>query len=248
MISINKTITLFISLLILLTMSVNVKAGSKVPTKPPAKPPNIKPVSVPKVDVPSLSHNTSLSGTAASHGGFAAPAPAKPKAHEAAGQATTVGYNARGTADNARKAGDHKTAREASVIARKADEVGAANIAAARRTETNMHLEKVKAQNAAKATQETKPLLGNNPRITKHRTNTDILGDKATAKSIFRNQTKGQEIAQQPLKNGGIRRTVKDGTQIRMNPDGSARLDLPKRGLNPPGRETIHVKPPKGKK
>lgn len=84
----------------------------------------------------------------------------------------------------------------------------------------------------------TKPLLGKNPRVTKSRTNTDLPGGKATAKSIFRNQTKGQRIEQKELSNGGLRRWVEDGPQIRFNPDGSVRVDLPNRG--PLGTETIH--------
>jgi len=88
-----------------------------------------------------------------------------------------------------------------------------------------------------------KPLLGNNSRVAISRTNTDLPGGRATAKSIFRNQTKGQIIRQQPMKNGGIRRISENGTQIRFNGDGSTRLDLPGRGVNPPGRETIHINP-----
>jgi hypothetical protein len=89
----------------------------------------------------------------------------------------------------------------------------------------------------------TKELLGNNPRITRARTNTDLPGGKATAKSIFRNQTKGQKIEQFDLPKGGVRREAGDRTNIRFNPDGTTRLDLPNRGPNPPGRETIHFGP-----
>jgi len=85
--------------------------------------------------------------------------------------------------------------------------------------------------------------LGKNPSVTKTRTNTDLPGDKSTAKSIFRNQTKGQKVDQFDLKNGGVRRRAGDGTQIRINPDGTTRLDLPNRGPNPPSRETIHIGP-----
>lgn len=80
------------------------------------------------------------------------------------------------------------------------------------------------------------PGSGSNPRI-----NTELPGGRATAKSIFRNAARGQDVTQTPLGNGGVRRTLPDGTQIRMNPDGSTRLDLPGRG--PTGRETVHLKP-----
>ena len=85
----------------------------------------------------------------------------------------------------------------------------------------------------------TKPLLGNNPRVTTFRTNTDLLGGKTTAKSIFRNQTKGQKVEQFQDKNGTIRRRTENGIQIRMNSNGSTRLDLPGRGARPNG-ETVH--------
>lgn len=89
-----------------------------------------------------------------------------------------------------------------------------------------------------------KPLLGKNPKIKKDRTLTDLdpAHDRATAKSIFRNQTKGQNIRQFENKRGDIIRRADDGTQIRMNPDGSTRLDLPGRGTQPNG-ETIHFNP-----
>ena len=83
-----------------------------------------------------------------------------------------------------------------------------------------------------------KPLLGQNPRAGGGRTNTDLPGGRATAKSIFNNQTNGQPVTQQRLGNGGTRRVAPDGTQIRFNPDGTTRVDLPGRG--PTGRETIH--------
>jgi RHS repeat-associated protein len=87
-----------------------------------------------------------------------------------------------------------------------------------------------------------KPLLGQNPRAEGTRTNTDLPGDRATAKSIFRNQTRGQDVTQTAMPNGGIRRTAADGTQIRMNSNGATRLDLPSRGPRSNG-ETIHIPP-----
>jgi hypothetical protein len=65
---------------------------------------------------------------------------------------------------------------------------------------------------------------------------TDLPGGRVVAKSIFRHLSRGQPITQVPLGNGGIRRFAPDGLQIRMNPDGSTRLDLP-------WPETIHFTP-----
>ncbi len=94
----------------------------------------------------------------------------------------------------------------------------------------------------SRAARSTKPLLGQNPRTANTRTNTDLPGDRATAKSIFRNQTRGQDVTQTTMPDGTVRRTAADGTQIRMNPDGTTRLDLPGRGPQPNG-ETIHIPP-----
>jgi hypothetical protein len=84
------------------------------------------------------------------------------------------------------------------------------------------------------------PLLGRNPRITEGRVNTDLPGGRAVGKSIFRNLTKGEAVTSSEMQNGGIRRTAPDGTQIRMNPDGSTRVDVPR---GPKGKETIHIDP-----
>ncbi|NCP61737.1 MAG: hypothetical protein GW748_00865 [Alphaproteobacteria bacterium] len=85
-----------------------------------------------------------------------------------------------------------------------------------------------------------KPLLGKNPRVSSHRTSTDVgkEGDRATAKSIFRNQTKGQKVVDDKFPDKLIRRS-ENGTNIRFNTDGSTRIDLPNRGTQPNG-ETIH--------
>ena len=88
-----------------------------------------------------------------------------------------------------------------------------------------------------------KGLLGRSPGriIIGQRVNTDLPGGVAVAKSIFRHFTKGQSICQQPLRNGGTRRTAANGTTIRLNPDGSTRIDFYDRG--PTGRETVHFSP-----
>lgn len=79
-------------------------------------------------------------------------------------------------------------------------------------------------------------LIGRNARVTRSRVNTDLAGGRSTAKSIFRNRTRGQRVVDKPLGNGGVRRTAEDGTSIRLNPDGSARIDV----RHPAGRETVH--------
>jgi len=95
--------------------------------------------------------------------------------------------------------------------------------------------------NAAPASGETKPLLGQNPRATNNRTNTDLPGGRSTAKSIFRNLTRGQKITEDLTPNKSVMRRAEDGARIRFNGDGSTRLDLPGRGTRPNG-ETIHFK------
>ncbi len=94
-----------------------------------------------------------------------------------------------------------------------------------------------------RAAVQARKLLGKGARFEKSRTNTGLPGGRATAKSIFRNRTKGQQVTQKSLDNGGLRRKAADGTQIRFNPDGSTRLDLPGSGPSLPGRETVHFKP-----
>ena len=80
--------------------------------------------------------------------------------------------------------------------------------------------------------------MGDNPRVGGGRVNTDLPGGRPVGKSIFRHLTKGQPIAQSEMANGGTRRTAPDGSQIRMNPDGSTRVDVPTKP-----RETIHIDP-----
>ena len=82
-------------------------------------------------------------------------------------------------------------------------------------------------------------LLGRNLRINKGRALTDLPGGRATAKSIFRNLTKGKKVTEGRGKGGDLQRYT-DGRiiQIRMNPDGTTRIDLIGRG--PTGLETIH--------
>ncbi|HEX4954100.1 MAG TPA: RHS repeat-associated core domain-containing protein [Thermoanaerobaculia bacterium] len=81
-------------------------------------------------------------------------------------------------------------------------------------------------------------LLGKNARPAATRINTDLPGGRATAKSIFRNLTKGQSVRQKALDSGGVRRfTSNNSVTIRLNPDGTARIDLKRNGI----RETIRL-------
>ena len=88
------------------------------------------------------------------------------------------------------------------------------------------------------------PLLGRNPvpgAGSNPRMNTDLPGGRTVGKSIFRNLSKGQTVNQEPMTNGGVRRSTPDQrTSIRMNPDGSTRVDTPR---GPTGKETIHIDP-----
>jgi RHS repeat-associated protein len=79
--------------------------------------------------------------------------------------------------------------------------------------------------------------VGMNPRGGGGRINTDLPGGRSAAKSLFRNMSEGP-VEQAPLGNGGIRRWDSSGVQIRMNRDGTTRVDLP--GTPP---ETIHYGP-----
>ena len=101
-------------------------------------------------------------------------------------------------------------------------------------------------ENGTAASAGPKPLLGKNPTLGKNgnRINTEHEGGTASAKSVFRNQTRGQKVSQHPLSpKGGVRRVAEDGTQIRMPNNGKgARIDLPGRGST--GHETIHFDSP----
>jgi RHS repeat-associated protein len=83
-------------------------------------------------------------------------------------------------------------------------------------------------------------LFGRNPRVARTRINTDLPGGRSVAKSIFQRLTRGQKIKQEVNPNGSIRRsTLDDSVQIRLNPDGTTRIDI--RGANSfRDIETIH--------
>ena len=87
---------------------------------------------------------------------------------------------------------------------------------------------------------ETQPLVGNNPKEAGSRTNTDLPGGHSAAEKTFGEQTAGQQTRTDP-KTG--HQVSEDGSRLRKNPDGTARVDLPNRGAKPNG-ETIHFNQP----
>ena len=84
------------------------------------------------------------------------------------------------------------------------------------------------------------PLVGSNPREAKGRTNTDLAGGHKAATDKFGELTKGQKTVVDP-KSG--HRVAADGTRLRLNPDGTARVDVPK-STNRPKHETVHFNDP----
>jgi hypothetical protein len=82
-------------------------------------------------------------------------------------------------------------------------------------------------------------LIGNNATLAGSRFNTDLPGglDEATAR--FETLTKGQAIEKDIGKGGATMLRAADGTQLRINADGSIRIDRP---IDIDGRkqETIH--------
>jgi RHS repeat-associated protein len=80
-------------------------------------------------------------------------------------------------------------------------------------------------QDANEATSSGDSNVGNNPREANGRTNTDLPGGHDAAKATFDQQTKGQKIVIDP-KTG--HQVAENGTRLRLNPDGSARVDIPK--------------------
>ncbi|HSB45199.1 MAG TPA: hypothetical protein VLD60_09315, partial [Nitrospira sp.] len=84
------------------------------------------------------------------------------------------------------------------------------------------------------------PLVGNNPREAKGRTNTDLPGGHKAATDKFGELIKGQKVTVDP-KTG--HQVAADGTRLRLNPDGTARVDIPKSN-NRPKNETVHFNDP----
>jgi RHS repeat-associated protein len=93
---------------------------------------------------------------------------------------------------------------------------------------------------AEPAGESTKPLVGNNPREAGTRTNTDLPGGHQAAEKTFGEQTAGQKTRLDPKTGHTV---SEDGSRLRKNSDGTARVDLPNRGSKPNG-ETIHFNQP----
>ncbi len=92
------------------------------------------------------------------------------------------------------------------------------------------------ADNNQQSSGEGSQLVGNNPRDAKGRTNTDLPGGHEAAKDTFGKLTSGQDVAVDP-KTG--HQVAADGTRLRLNSDGTARVDVPSSQTNPK-RETVH--------
>ncbi len=84
------------------------------------------------------------------------------------------------------------------------------------------------------------PLVGSNPRDAKGRTNTDLPGGHAEAKKTFDVLTQSQDVKTDP--NTG-HQVSPDGTRLRLNSDGTARVDIPASDSRPK-RETVHFNNP----
>jgi len=83
-------------------------------------------------------------------------------------------------------------------------------------------------------------MVGANPREAKGRTNTDLPGGQKAAADKFEELTKGQKVVVD-AKSG--HRVAADGTRLRLNPDGTARVDIPKSSARPKA-ETVHFNDP----
>lgn len=85
-------------------------------------------------------------------------------------------------------------------------------------------------------------VFGRNPRVTKRGIISELPGGRPTAKSIFRNRTKGRPIEEDETKAGdGLRRYTPDNKwQIRMHYDGRTRIEI-----KHPGdiHESVHFLP-----
>jgi len=83
-------------------------------------------------------------------------------------------------------------------------------------------------------------LVGNNPREAKGRVNTDLPGGHDEAKATFGKQTEGQQVKPDSATGHQV---SEDGTRLRLNPDGTARVDIPASATRPK-HETVHFNPP----
>ena len=84
-------------------------------------------------------------------------------------------------------------------------------------------------------------LVGSNPREVKGRVNTDLPGGHDEATATFVKQTEGQQLKADSTTGHKI---SEDGTRLRLNPDGTARVDIPASSTRAK-HETIHFNPAK---
>jgi hypothetical protein len=84
-------------------------------------------------------------------------------------------------------------------------------------------------------------LLGNNPKPSSGRFNTDLPGGLEGAKALFESLAKDQAVTTEITDKGVTRMTADDGTQLRILPDGTVRIDRPV-SIEGKHRETIHFK------
>jgi RHS repeat-associated protein len=84
------------------------------------------------------------------------------------------------------------------------------------------------------------PLVGNNPRDANGRTNTDLPGGHGAATDTFGQLTQGQGVRADPRTGQPVSET---GIRLRLNPDGTARVDVPKSATRPK-HETVHFNDP----
>lgn len=82
-------------------------------------------------------------------------------------------------------------------------------------------------------------LIGNNAKPVSGRFNTDLPGGLEEAKALFGSLTKGQTVKTEITDKGVTRMTADDGTQLRINADGSIRINRPV-SIERKYRETIH--------
>ncbi|MGH6795392.1 MAG: hypothetical protein ACREDH_09400, partial [Methylocella sp.] len=82
-------------------------------------------------------------------------------------------------------------------------------------------------------------LIGNNPKPAGSRFNTDMPGGLEEAETLFGSVTQGQTVKTEITDEGVTRMTADDGTQLRINADGSIRIDRPV-SIEGIYRETIH--------
>jgi hypothetical protein len=84
------------------------------------------------------------------------------------------------------------------------------------------------------------PLVGNNPKDASGRVNTDLPGGHEAGQKAFGELTQGQDVEIDPRTGHQI---AEDGTRLRLNQDGTARVDVPA-STTRPKHETVHFNQP----